>query len=496
MNRLQPSVVLSVAGSARSAVPAKSKDLVFAYTANSPRKEFSTKASAQILIILTLLLTTLASAQTLTGRVKNSTTGKPSAGDDVVLLSLGQGMEEAGRTKTDAKGAFSFKLDADGPHLIRVIHQEVTYHRMAPPGTTSVEVEVYDVAKKVDGIQVVADIMTFQASQGQLHVQRTFAVNNVSKPPRTQMNEHNLEFYVPDGATVSEGQAMTAGGQPVNSAPVPEGANAKNRYAFLFPLRPGETRFSVVYSLPYTGSVNIDPKSVYPLEHFVVIAPKVMEFSAATGAHFEVAPYPGQPDANVEVSSNTDLGKPLAFKLSGEGTLAAPVEEGSGGQPSQGTTQAQPESRPGGGLGPPIDAPDPLQKYRWWILGAFAAVLILGGVFVASRQQAANRAARAKGKSPSEFEDDEDYEVEEVSAVREVRASNARSGVTRPNDARPQPARSASSSVLLEALKEELFQLEVERQQGRITHQEYESAKSALDQTLQRALKREAASQT
>ncbi len=438
-----------------------------------------------------LLLTTLASAQTLTGRVKNSTTNKPSAGDDVVLLSLGQGMEEAGRTKTDAKGAFSFKLDGAGPHLVRVIHQEVTYHRMAPPGTTSVEVEVYDVAKKVEGIQVVADIMTFQASQGQLHVQRTFAVNNVSKPPRTQMSEHNLEFYVPDGATVSDGQAMTAGGQPVNSAPVPEGANAKNRYAFLFPLRPGETRFSVVYSVPYTGSVNIDPKSIYPLEHFVVIAPKVMEFSAAPGAHFEVAPYPGQPDANVEVSSNTDLGKPLAFKLSGEGTLAAPVEEGSGGQPTQGATQAQPESRPGGGLGPPIDAPDPLQKYRWWILGGFAAVLVLGAVFVASRQQAANRAARAKGKSLPEFEDDEEYEPEEVPAGREVRTSEARVSNVRANNPRPQPAPAASSSILLEALKEELFQLEVERQQGRITHQEYETAKSALDQTLQRALKRE-----
>ena len=100
------------------------------------------------------------------------------------------------------------------------------------------------------------------------------------------MNEHNLEFYVPDGAAVSEGQAMTAGGQPVNSAPVPEGANAKNRYAFLFPLRPGETRFSVVYSVPYTGSANIDPKSIYPLEHFVVIAPKVMQFSAAPGSPF------------------------------------------------------------------------------------------------------------------------------------------------------------------------------------------------------------------
>jgi len=46
--------------------------------------------------------------------------------------------------------------------------------------------------------------------------------------------------------------------------------------------------------------------------------------------------------------------------------------------------------------------------------------------------------------------------------------------------------------MLLEALKEELFQLEVERRQGQISQPEYEKAKSALDQTLERALKREA----
>ncbi len=263
------------------------------------------KREATFLILpVLLLLASLASAQTLTGTVKNGTTGKPAGGDEVVLLSLGQGMEEAGRTKADAKGNFSFKLDGQGPHLVRVIHQEVTYHRMAPPGTTSVEVQVYDVGKKVEGIEVVADIMRFQAGNGQLQVERTFAVNNNSKPPRTQMNEHNLEFYVPDGASITEAQAMTAGGQPVKSAPVPEGANAKNKYAFLFPLRPGETRFNVIYTVPYTGSVNIDPKSVYPLEHFVAIAPKSMEFSAAPGATFQIAPYPGQPDANVEVASN------------------------------------------------------------------------------------------------------------------------------------------------------------------------------------------------
>ena len=439
---------------------------------------------ASIAVALILLFSGLASAQTLTGTVKNSTTGKPAAGDDVVLLSLGQGMEEAGRTKTDAKGHFSFKLDGQGPHLVRVIHQEVTYHRMAPPGSTSVEVEVYDASKKVEGIQVVADIMRFQTSQGQLQIERTFAVDNNSKPPRTQMNEHNLEFNVPDGATVGEGQAMTAGGQPVKSAPVPED-NAKSRYAFLFPLRPGETRFNVVYTVAYTGSANIDPKTVYPLEHFVAIAPKTMEFSAAPGATYQVAPFPGQPDANVEVSSNLQVGQPMAFKLSGEGALAAPADEQ--GQQGESPSAAQNESRPGGGLGPPIDAPDPLQKYRWWILGGFAAVLVVGGVYVASRQQASNRAARAgKALRPLEVEDG-DYEAAEIPAARDSRVREPQA-----SEARTEPSAARGSSKLLEALKEEMFELEVEHKQGRISQQEYESAKSALDQTLQRALKREA----
>jgi hypothetical protein len=43
---------------------------------------------------------------------------------------------------------------------------------------------------------------------------------------------------------------------------------------------------------------------------------------------------------------------------------------------------------------------------------------------------------------------------------------------------------------LLAALKEELFILEVERQQGKITAQEYEQARAALEQTLHRALAR------
>jgi hypothetical protein len=438
---------------------------------------------ASILIALVLLLTSFAAAQTLTGTVKNSTTGAPSAGDDVVLFKLGQGMEEAGRTQTDAKGQFSFKLDdAQAPHLVRAIHQDVTYHRMAPPGTTSVAIEVYDVAKKVEGITVVADIMRIQAAQGQIAVTREFGVQNTSKPPRTQMNERNLEFYVPDGAHVIDesATATTEGGNPLKSAPVPEGE--KNRYSFIFPLRPGLTRFEVTYQLAYSGSANLDPKSLYPLDHFVVMLPKAMQFTAAAGSTaYKLINYPNEPDAAVQVASNTTPGQNLRFKIAGEGTLepdqSASAQGASEGEQSSppGPAASQSSNRPGGGLGPPIDAPDPLQKYWWPIFGGIILLLAVGGVYVASRQQSAARALkRQKTDRPMAMQEEDDYEPAEVVSAGAARA----------------PAR--PTSMLMEGIKEELFQLEVERKQGQISQAEYEKAKSALDQTLERALRREA----
>ena len=90
----------------------------------------------------------------------------------------------------------------------------------------------------MEGIEVVADIMRIQEETDQLKSMRAFAVQNTSKPPRTQMNEHNLEFYVPEGAQDGGWHAMTANGQPLKTAPVPED-DKKTRYSFIFPLRPG-----------------------------------------------------------------------------------------------------------------------------------------------------------------------------------------------------------------------------------------------------------------
>jgi hypothetical protein len=390
--------------------------------------------------------------------VKNGTTNKPAVGDEIILIKLGQGMEEGPHTKADAKGNFSFNLDDQGPHLIRAIHQGVTYHKMAPPGTTSIEMEVYDVASKIADIGVTADVMRFQAQSGQLQGIRLFAVNNASNPPRTQQNEQNFSFYLPDGAEVEQAMAMTAGGQPINTEPVPQ--KTKNLYAFNFPLRPGETQFQVVYHMAYSGKMTVDPKTLYGAQHFVVMVPKTMTFTPGPGAAFQSMQDPRSSDAVVQVASNTEAGQALTFTISGEGVLTD-----NNSDQNEGTTQASQstgrDSRPGGGLGPPIDAPDPLEKYRWFILGGFAVVLAAGGIYISGRRGAALTGSEAIDSAP--------VSVEIPS---------------------PRPSTERSSSMLLEALKEEMFQLEVERKQGRLTDAEYQSAKAALDKTLERALQR------
>src|SRR2546421_5800756 len=82
------------------------------------------------------LLAATASAATISGTVNNGTTGKPAAGDDVILIKLQQSMQEEARTKTDSQGRYSLSTGDDSiPHLVRVMHQKVMYHQPAPPGT-------------------------------------------------------------------------------------------------------------------------------------------------------------------------------------------------------------------------------------------------------------------------------------------------------------------------------------------------------------------------
>ena len=392
-----------------------------------------------------LLIATASHAATLTGTVTNGTTSKPSGGDEVILIKLAAGMEESGHTKTDSQGKFTLEVD-DGntPHLVRVVHQGVTYHQPSPPGTKSVEVQVYDVAKKIEGVKAVADLMYLQAGKGDLAIMRLFAVDNTSQPPRTEMSDTDFEFFAPENVEIDDAQAQTAGGQWVNTAPVPQ--KEKGRYAFNFPLRPGQTQFRVTYHSAYAGKAAVNPHEIYPLQHFVVILPRSLGFTPTQAGIYQDKQPPDLPDAIAEVASNPQPGQNLAFEITGEGMLQDQNENAS--NQSRGTTSSPAETRPGGGLGKPGEDPDPLDPYRWWLLGGFGIVLAGGAVYTTSRPK------------------------------------------TSPAGSALIAAATGSPAALLDALKEELFQLELEHQQGQISDPEYAKAKSALDQTLARAIKR------
>jgi hypothetical protein len=424
------------------------------------------KEFAKPLVVLILItLSSVAGAQVLTGTATNGSTNKPAAGDEIILINLSNGMEIAAKTKADSAGKFSFKLSdgaGAGPHLIRAIHQGVTYHQMAPPGTNSVEVQVYDVAKKITDLSMTADVLRFEADSGQLHGKRLFAVNNTSAPAKTQMNDHNFEFYLPDGAKLESAQARAPNGQPIVAEATPQAE--KNRYAIAFPLRPGETQFQVEFTLPYSGSIKIDPKPLYPAQHVVVVIPKTMQFSAANPSQFQSMQDPGQSDTIVQVAQQTQAGQSLPFTISGTGTISESPAQVASGAAQQGQGR---DNRPGGGLGAPIDAPDPLQQYRWPILIGFALILAVGAWVVMKRQPSTGAVPAASIADPR---------IPTHSAAAPAAPF----------------APSTKSAMLLEALKEEMFQLELERRQGKIAPAEYERAKAALDQTLDRALKRRA----
>jgi hypothetical protein len=415
--------------------------------------------------LVLLLIAAFASAATLTGTVKNLTTGKPAAGDPVSLLGLSQGMSELAHTKSDADGGFTFNVDdPNTPHLVRVTHDGVNYFpKDGPirPGTTTVEIPVYDGAKKIDGLSTTVNVMRVQADGGNLQILELIAVKNDSKPPRALSADRSYEFFLPQGAHLDQMIAQAPGGMPVNVSPVPDGNGGKHYVSYA--LKPGETRFEIAYHLPYSGEATFTPKLTDSVQHFVVMMPKSMKFEAKDGARF--SPMNDDSNATIQVATQVSPKTDLAFRVSGTGLL--PDEQQGGGQ-QQASSGGPADNRPGGGLGAPTDAPDPLHKYRWLILGGLAIVMVSGAVFVVSR---ANQQTSATG-APAQI----------AAPPSKAAAASVPAGA---------PVVKDRSSMLLEALKEELFQLEVEKQQGRISAEEYDKSKAALDQTLHRALSRQ-----
>jgi hypothetical protein len=194
-----------------------------------------------------------------------------------------------------------------------------------------------------------------------------------------------------------------------------------------------------------------------PAEAFAVQIPASMDFTGWPGASFHPVP-PRQQDAGTQIflMKGAAAGKTISFTVSGTGSFPREEQNGQGDNGQGGAAQ----SGPGGGIAPPINTPDPLSKYKWWILGG------LGLLLAAIAASLLRKPAGGIG----------------------VPAGAAVTGIPAAHMAPTTPA--GKNAALLNALKEELFALESERIAGTLPQDEYAEQKAALEIVLKRALKK------
>ena len=438
-------------------------------------------ASLLFLLFAALALPSAALAATpITGVVTNRTTDKPSAGDTVALLRLVQGMQEVTNTTTNAKGAFSMDAPDGGMYLVRVTHDKVTYFGAVPAGSKSVNIDVYNAASHVAGVSTEALVARAQtdASGGTLNVVENFFVKNDSKPAVTQFSNDPFSIYLPEGAVIEGSAALAPGGMPVSATPMPLGE--KGRYTFLFPIRPGETRFQVAYHVAYAGTLKFSLKVGGPTDAFAVIIPKNMTFSPAAGMAFN--PVNDDTNAQTFVARKIAVEQPIDFQLTGTGVLPRDTTQTAGDQGGQAGAAADgsaqggtaSDTAPGKGLGLPLDpngTHEPLStKYKWWMLGALGLLLVA--------------AAGVLLRKPAD--------AHVVAAANAAAGHTARGTSSLPVAAAPVTAMTAAGrkEQLLHVLKDELFALETDRLQGLIDEADYAEQKTAIELILRRALQR------
>lgn len=384
-------------------------------------------------------------AAQISGTVTNGTTNKPAAGNQVVLLSLDGGMNEVARTSSDSQGRFNIDVpDASAPHLLRVNYQGVNYFSSVPPGAAGADITIYNAAKQVEGIFEEARVFRIQAERGQLDVSVSYTLRNESQPPRTKMNTETFAVDLPQGAQLIDSTATGPGGMPLATSPAPTGK--ENSYALVFPIRPGETRFQVLYKIGYSGSYEFNFAPDSQLSELGVLLPKSMQFTGLSRSFSQDADEAG---LAVFFIKNVAAHEQVRFSVAGEGV--AP-REAQGGEAAQSAPANTPSS----------EAANTRSSAFWYILASII-VVVAGGAFWLWRRSATS--SQEEGHTAS-------------AAKRQAKA-------------RRSPSHGANlQETMLDALKDDLFQLEQDRLDGKVSAEEYQRSKAGLDALIRRQLKR------
>ncbi len=407
--------------------------------------------------LLGISMAGVAAAATVTGTVRNGTTGAPAPGVDVILLQLQGGMEAVANTKTDAQGRYRIEHPSVGgqPMLVRAVYRGVNFHQSLPPGRDSADIEVFEPTANPSVLQVVSRLIVLQPNGPVLLVGEEFAIQNHSKPPAAYYKaDGSFEFQLPEGGELAQVAASGPSGMAVVQGTIEKGSG---RYAIAFPFRPGQSGVRLSYQIPYgSNEAVLRATSPYAIGRVLVIAPPTMQVSS-------LGFQPAGTEQGWNVYARDALPAGALFDISVSGTAPPP-------------SSAEQQEAQGRDAGRAVEAfPNRLDSLKWVLLAGFGALFILGLVFLWRRPVAAPAAETAAAPAPK------------------LRGGRARRRESKPQrdagiaQAAAEVERAVSQS--LDELKDTLFRLELRRQAGTISEEEYARERGRAEKVLRDLVK-------
>jgi 5-hydroxyisourate hydrolase-like protein (transthyretin family) len=410
--------------------------------------------------VITLFAAVGARAGTLRGTVKNGTTGAPAAGVEVLLLQLQSGMDTVANTKTDAQGAFSFNNPSLGerPMLVRAVYQGVNFHQAVPPGRDVIQVEVFEISHDPQILQFPTRVVILQPNGASLLVGEEYTVQNTSTPPQAYFRaEGSFDIQLPDKAELQQVSAWGPSAMPVVQATIDRGPN---KYAIAFAFRPGENGVRLSYQIPYAGSrATVRLPSVYSAGRLLVAAPPGVDVRAdglqASGTEQGMMIYTHDP---------LSVGKALEISIAGAGS-PAPASAGGAGRDS------------GAGAAPEGSAsvqviPGRLDALKWPLVAGFASLFALGAFFLFRKRVPAGMTTSG---GVDDFPAPKKRPRNSAGAQAGPASSSASASLTEVD---------AQVETSLDALKDKIFRLELRRQAGTISEEEYARERAKTEQIL------------
>jgi hypothetical protein len=420
--------------------------------------------------LVLILAAAAAHAGTVSGVVHNGTnSNKPASGVDVLLIQLQGGMQVVASTKSDAQGLYHIDHPAigNGPMLIRAVYRGVFFHQPLTPGTSTVDVTIYEPTTNPNALQVPLRLLVFQPNGDKLMIGEEYSITNNSNPPAAYYKQDgDFEFSLPTGAELDQVSTFGPSGMPVKQGTIDKG---KGRYAIAYAFQPGQNGVRLSYVLPYAGNhATVRAPSNYDAQRVLLVIPPSMQISS-----------PGFNAAGTEqgfnVFSKDSMKAGTGFDITINGTAPPPAEQSASADQVNGR-----DSGSDSGSGPTVQtAPARLDNDKWILLGGLAAIFAVGVGLLFRQPVLAEASVPAVPASPG------------------PRASKAkRQAQPKPSPPAPAPAAKAAPAVPLAAkiqqevdtnldtLKDTLLRIELRRQAGTISDEEYARERGRAEQLL------------